>query len=447
MKVVFCTVCKGRTQHLRQTLPKNLEDNPHDVFVVLDYDSSDGLEEYLKTLSRYIEAGRLVVYTYRNGGNFHLAHAKNMAARCGLLECADILVTLDADNYTGTGFADFIRERFREPGIVPGIFLCPDYLLIKSLPHGPLRPPRGYAGRLAVWTQTFIKVGGYDEIYDTWRGEDIDMNFRLQRMGYSMRYIDNKYLNSIPHGADLRFKEYPHAQKYETKEELEVIRARTETVVNYGRIGCGTVRRNFSSKPVRLAPIPTRVFGIGMHKTATTSLHAALKLLGLDSFHWGTGQAPLIWQEMAGLGRSATLEQYYCLSDLPIPLLYRSLDKAYPGSKFILTVRDEVDWLVSVRKLWDYRHNPTRRLWDIYPFSNQIHTALYGRKDFDALVFLERYRRHNAEVREYFSGRHDLLILNMDNGGSWEELCLFLDKPIPDCPYPCKNRSMPCVET
>ena len=448
MKIAFCTTCKGRAFHLQQTLPRNIADNSNykdAVFIVLDYESRDGLLEYLGTTHiSDIDDGRLVVYSYRNGGlPFHVAHAKNMAMRCGILEGADILVTLDADNFTGANFAQFIAQAFSEPGIRPGIFMCPDYQLIKSLPHGALRPARGYAGRLAIWSQTFLKVGGYDEIYDCWRGEDIDINFRLQRMGYSMRHIPNHHLQAINHNAEVRFREYPHAAQYETSAEMEKIRARTETVVNYGKFGCGVVRRNFSYQPIELKPLPTRIFGIGMHKTATTSLHQALKILGFDSFHWGTGEAPMIWQEMNALGRSSTLEQFYALSDLPIPLLYQSLDKAYPNSRFILTVRDEVDWLQSVKRLWDKKHNPTRHLWDIYPISNQLHTALYGQKDFDALIFLQRYRRHNAEVLEYFSTRNDLLVMDMDAGDGWPELCSFLECKYPSVPYPQANRHKP----
>jgi hypothetical protein len=97
-----------------------------------------------------------------------------------------------------------------------------------------------------------------------------------------------------------------------------------------------------------------------------------------------------------------------------------------------------------VRKLWDAKYNPTRYLWDIYPFSNQIHTALYGQKDFDALVFLERYRRHNAEVREYFKARpNDLLIMDMEASPGWTPLCTFLGKSVPKGPYPHRNAVKP----
>jgi hypothetical protein len=196
-----------------------------------------------------------------------------------------------------------------------------------------------------------------------------------------------------------------------------------------------------------------------MHKTATSSLHKAFQALGFDSFHWGAGESPLIWQEMNAtnetyrhtsegyltdvhVGRSKTLERWYALSDNPIPLLYKQLDKAYPGSKFILTVREEQDWLRSVERLWDKRYNPTRWVWDAYPFSNHIHTVLYGQKDFNAEIFLARYRCHNQEVQQYFKERpDDLLILNIPLGEGWEPLCEFLGKPIPDAPFPWNNNT------
>lgn len=448
-RIAFCTTCRGRTAHLKQTLPQNIDDNrdyANCVFVVLIYASGTEAQQYLKTFhAADIASGRLVVYSYEDGGAaFKMALSKNIAARCGILEGAQILVTLDSDNFTGPGFAQFIAERFREPGVFPGIFLCPNYQLIKSLPHGASRPPRGYAGRLAVWSQTFIKMGGYDEIYDTWRGEDIDMNFRLQRSGYSMRYIPNHHLNAINHSAEVRFKEYPHAQQYENGSQVEIIKARTETVVNYGRFGLGTVHRNFDPAPIELKPLPTRVFGIGLHKTGTTSLHEAFKMLGFDSLHWGEGEAPQIWYEMNALGRSKMLEQFYAICDLPIPLLFRELDKAYPGSRFVLTVRDEQEWLASVERLWDPKYNRTRHLWEVYPISHQLHSALYGQREFNAPVFLERYRRHNAEVLEYFKDRpDDLLVLDMDMPtGKLAALCAFLKRPIfPDGLYPRANRS------
>jgi hypothetical protein len=175
-----------------------------------------------------------------------------------------------------------------------------------------------------------------------------------------------------------------------------------------------------------------------MHKTATTSLHAALGILGFKSGHWENAHwAKAIWNEMRECGRSKTLERHYALSDLPIPLLFRELDCGYPGSKFILTIRDEGAWLDSVRKHWSHDHNPYRASWNGDPFTHRIHREVYGQKGFEEDLFIARYRRHNAEVRDYFKDRpQDLLVMDMSARREWHDLCQFLDKPVPNVPYP-----------
>ena len=140
-------------------------------------------------------------------------------------------------------------------------------------------------------------------------------------------------------------------------------------------------------------------------------------------------------------GKSPTLEKHYAACDLPIPVLFRELDVAYPGSKFILTLRDENEWLESVRVHWSDK-NPWRSQWDSDPFTNRIHREVYGRIKFDEAVMRECYRKHNADVIDYFRGRpRDLLVMDMSAGASWFELCGFLRKPVPDEPYPWENRS------
>ena len=358
MRIGIVTTCKGRVQHIKDTLRRNIYDNAESgaVFVLLDYNDQYGLEQYIKTYcSALIDLGLLVYYKNHESPVFKMSLAKNMAMRCAMLEGADVLVTLDADNFTGGGFANFVRDNMDEPGV----FLCPDFPLIKSLPHGPLRPQRGYAGRLAIRAQEFIKLGGYNEIFNTWGGEDIDLIARLQRSEYKMRLIDNHYLNAIPHNSDVRFKEYPHAKVFEAEGEWRKFFNRTETVVNYGNIGCGIVYRNFDPTPIEVKPLPTRIFGIGMHKTATTSLATAFQMLGYDTWHWNSNrEAWRIWNEMNNLGRSTLLERSYALCDNPMPLLYEKLDKAYPNSKFVLTIRNEHEWLKSVEALFDPKRNP-----------------------------------------------------------------------------------------
>jgi len=113
-------------------------------------------------------------------------------------------------------------------------------------------------------------------------------------------------------------------------------------------------------------------------------------------------------------------------------VLYKELDRAYPGSKFILTVRDEVDWLRSVRDHFSWR-NPFRWEWKTYPFTNQIHRNNLRPHDFDSLTFLERYRRHNAEVIDYFKNRPDDLL-----GDARTHMVISMrlpEKPVPAVEY------------
>jgi hypothetical protein len=438
MTVAFATTCKGRAQHIKQTLPRNLADNPSAKFILLNFNSPDDLVPYLQSAhARDIESGRLVVYSLMESGPFQMARAKNLAHRCAMREGADILCNVDADNATGPGFAEYLQCMFDQARYDRDMFACPNIFLWARVIPG--QGKRGVSGRIAMTSRAFLLAGGYDERYADWGPDDKDMTARLERLGLLPVEIEDCYLDAIRHKDKLRFREYPHARPEPGATSHDGYLGSECTVANSGNFGCGTVYRNFDfARPIKLRPLPTRIFGIGMQKTATTSLDHALRLLGFDSAHWLDGKwAVAILREMRAKGRSETLERHYALCDLPIAILFKELDRAYPGSKFILTVRDEVDWLVSTRDHWSYEHNKFRPDWDKWPAANIIHRATYGQTHFDASVMLARYRQHNAEVREYFRNRpDDLLVMDMSRGAGWKELCPFVERPIPTSDYP-----------
>jgi len=426
MRVAFCTTCKGRTQHIQETLPANLRDNLNARFVLVNYNSQDGLDDVIrKEHMDAIESGRLSVYRFTEPGPFRMAHAKNLAHRIAIAEGASALANMDADNFGGQDFDKYVADQ-----LAGG-----EAFLWAHMRKGEMR--RGISGRIAVTKHAFLAVGGYDETFNTWSPDDKDFNIRLRRLGFEAREIDARYLEAISHNDKMRFREYPHAQECSAAESFILPGREDVRVVNAGSIGLGTVYKNFGPEPIEILPLPTRIFGIGMHKTATTSLNRALIALGCDSAHWKSAHwAKAIWEEMRRDGRSPTLERNYALCDLPIALLFRELDAAYQGSKFILTVRDEDEWVRSVSNHWSDK-NPYRAQWDTDPFTHRVHRETYGRVKFDEQVMRERYRRHNAEVLEYFKGRpRDLLVMNMSAGAGWYELCGFLRKPIPSGPYP-----------
>jgi hypothetical protein len=426
-KVVFCTTCKGRAYHIKQTLPQNIADNPDATFVLLNYNSDDDLVRYVMEKHRAeIASGQLIFYSTFEPERFQMAHAKNMAHRLGIAEGADILVNLDADNFAGRGFADYLRREF-----ATAAYCGDEYFMWANMVKGQMA--RGINGRMAVTRNAFLMAGGYDEKYNTWGPDDEDFKIRLRMLGIEDAEIDPRYLHAVKHTDKARCREYPEVAGVAYGERASC--SPVNAVANFGQVGMGTFRRNANGRERSIGPLPTRIFGIGMHKTGTTSLDKAFDVLGINSHHWGTANwARDVWRQVMLDGRSELVDQHYAFCDLPFTILFRELDKAYPGSKFILTTRPEEAWLHSVEKHWSPA-NPNRKHWDIAPFTHKMHQLVYGQKHFDRAIFAARYHRHNAEVWEYFKHRPgDLLTYHIGDG--WEKLCRFLDRPVPKVPYP-----------
>ena len=122
--------------------------------------------------------------------------------------------------------------------------------------------------------------------------------------------------------------------------------------------------------------------------------------------------------------------------DWPWLLLYREMDQRFPGSKFILTIRDPDSWIRSYRNMLARQKKASEEL-------NEIRRTLYG-LPFPNVTddqLLERYRSHNQQVMEYFKDRPEsLLIVDWAAGDGWAKLCQFLDKKIPAKPFPHANR-------
>ena len=175
-----------------------------------------------------------------------------------------------------------------------------------------------------------------------------------------------------------------------------------------------------------------KVFGIGFHKTGTTSLGVALSQLGYDV----TGQNNVHNPNVAEIMDEMVLElaeKHDAFQDNPWPFYYKLLDNKYPGSKFILTIRPTDKWINSLVRHFGRKTTPMRK-W--------IYGKSYGSPKNNEQVYIDRYEKHNAEVQEYFKDRpNDLLIFRMPEGFNWEDLCSFLGEPVPDTPFPHANKS------
>lgn len=191
----------NRLAHIKQTLPTNLQQNrsPSIQFLILDYSSSDGLEQYLRgNFKDEVNEGSLVYYRYDGATSFNHSHSRNLAFR---LASNDIVCNLDADNYAGQDFGRYVQNIFRKNE--------------NTCLTGLLNRFRGDAsGKLVVSKRKFLAVNGYDEHFEGYGYEDFDLVNRLQLSGCDTFSINrDEYLLAIPHSNFDRHKNDPFSSK------------------------------------------------------------------------------------------------------------------------------------------------------------------------------------------------------------------------------------------
>ena len=233
----FCITCMGRLSFLKKTLEHNLTvTQPHHdqiEFVILNYNSKDGLDDWIKNnFMSEIREG-LVKYAYNKEPRyFHMAHAKNMAHRLGN---GNILCNLDADNRMQKHFTSRLLSHFNNnPEIVVQV---------------------ARQGTLAVSKNNFYKIDGYSENVLGYAAEDEDFRKRLKFI-LNIKYIHwKKHRNVyvIPHPAWKRWENYPRGYKGNRKTiGKEIFKKTFSQHCNNGRYGCGAVFINFSDIPTVL---------------------------------------------------------------------------------------------------------------------------------------------------------------------------------------------------
>ena len=178
-----------------------------------------------------------------------------------------------------------------------------------------------------------------------------------------------------------------------------------------------------------------KVFGIGWAKTGTTTLGKCFEALGFD--HQSQDLSLVSGIPTGDLSRLFALaERKETFEDWPWIVLYRELDKQFPGSRFVLTKREPDKWIRSYRNMLAKQGEASNDL-------NQIRRILYGLPfpHVSEEQLIERYENHNSEVEDYFRTRSkDLLIVNWEQGDGWEALCSFLGREIPNTPFPHANK-------
>lgn len=152
----------------------------------------------------------------------------------------------------------------------------------------------------------------------------------------------------------------------------------------------------------------------------------------------------------------------YCQSadafqDRPFSLdyTYQALDLAYPGSKYILTIRNSAEeWYKSLTTfqtiiigknrlptaddLKNFNYRRKGWLW-------RTHQLVYGIDEstlYDKKIYMHHYIAHNDRVRHYFRHRQDdLLVINLKDNNAATKLAKFLRVPRTAVDMPHLNKS------
>lgn len=174
-----------------------------------------------------------------------------------------------------------------------------------------------------------------------------------------------------------------------------------------------------------------KIVCVGWPKTGTSTIGDALIMLGYEVVGCRLDLAePLLEGNTESLLQLS--ERFEAFQDHPWCLYYQLLDEKFENCGFILTTRPESQWLESAKAHFG------RLNYEVPMFELAYGVGhIAGNEEF----FLNSYREHIRQVRDYFRGRSDFLELDISRGLDWEEICDFLEIPRPKRAFPHSNQA------
>lgn len=181
-KISHITTCKGRLDHLRQTLP-TVASQPDVESIVVDYGCPDGTATWVAANLPQVKVVRVP-----EASSFHLARARNLGAAAAT---APWLAFFDADIAWAPTFAEQLIARLE-----PDCYFRANPMTMQTW------------GSVVCNCNDFRRIGGYDESFIGWGGEDDDLYMRLTMAGCRQLAFDGGLVSEIPHGDDRRVEYY-----------------------------------------------------------------------------------------------------------------------------------------------------------------------------------------------------------------------------------------------
>ncbi len=177
-----------------------------------------------------------------------------------------------------------------------------------------------------------------------------------------------------------------------------------------------------------------KIFVVSLHRCAAQSTELFLKKAGFKTCHWPAVvdgidyQSKIVGSETARAKIVKTLrpvfDEFEAFSDVPLPALYKELDKAYPDAQFIAIYRNPFDWIRSVR-----RHCADRPLdpYERVQYWHYVASKPEYLKEISDDVLLRMYWQHYNLLSTYFDGRPNFLLVDLSDREIGQRLSSFLN--------------------
>lgn len=245
MNFSMITTCKGRLDHLKQTLLLMVQAKPDEIIVV-DFDCPDGTRHWIHDNYPTVQVVEIDEAPFFNG-----AYARNLGAKAASHEW---LCFVDADVKVKPDWIDWLRG-----AVVKNTF----YTQAREDSYQPLPDAPG----TCVCNKTdFEKITGYDTIFTTWGGVDLDLYDRLLNAGVRQDEYPEYFVSSIQHDDERRVRFYAEKNRPKAyimsryyrdvkRMVLGTMQCKTELGYNQRALIMRAVHKAFENWPHDIKPI------------------------------------------------------------------------------------------------------------------------------------------------------------------------------------------------
>ncbi|KAG2216971.1 hypothetical protein INT45_011877 [Circinella minor] len=207
---------------------------------------------------------------------------------------------------------------------------------------------------------------------------------------------------------------------------------------------------------------PLKIIGVGYGRTGTESLRVALNMLGYNTHHmremFNRDGHPEVFQEAYEhpdneIDWDMLYDGFDAAVDWPTAEFLEPLMKKYPDAKILLTERDFESWYKSVSNTLHPMATQVMKSSDS-EYMRRIHSMVSTIAMNGDIADPKRFQ-NKEDIKKKFEEHYNkvkrivpkdrLLVLQLGEG--WNRLCEFLDKPIPNEPYPRTNSTKELQES